>query len=182
MPLHMATILRAEIPFPEQADGPGKVDVVLPQRSNAALYALLAALPDGGSKTLTSKGGGIDVAVAEIANNPGAAERMTAALRALDMIEVVRRGAELVLVDFEPKRDPDAPETMGDVAAGMRQHARPGDTVVGKATDDTSVIKPGKAAPRGLTEEERARLKGGPTGNNAAEAAAEMSKRLFRRR
>lgn len=172
-------LLHAEIPFPEQADGTGPLDVVLPRHSNERLYAALEKLPEGGSQWVNAKNG-IDVVVGAIVNHPDVPERMSAMLRTLDMIEVTRRNSQLILVDFEPKRDPDARETMADVVQETRGAANAGDTIVG-AKDDTSVIKPGKqSGPRKLSPEDWAKIKSEqPT--DAAQAAGSMMKKRFTR-
>lgn len=193
----MPITLRAEIPFPEQAHSEQPLEVVFPRRLNDALYEQLQKIRDGKDATITAKTGHVTIRVEEVLNNPGVSERMNAALRTLDMVKIVRKGVEFVLVDFEPKVMPDeeGTDTMAGVIAEMQDEKlvpadqpSTGDTLVGmhNTGDTTPITKPGaKAPPRKLTDEERKAMAGMSAANNQADAslaAREMSKRLFGRK
>jgi hypothetical protein len=191
----MAITLHAHIPFPEQEDG---LDVVFPRSTNAGLYARFEKVKDGETKTVEHVDG-ISVVVGQIDGFPEAHERVNEALRLLSTIKITRRGAELLLANFE-LNERNRPllgiETMGDVVAEMEKHGpavataeaspRPstGDTVVGMNTGDTKPIplaKPGAPAPRKLSEHDWAKLRGEqPTDTHSA--AEEALKRLRNRR
>lgn len=190
----MPITLRAEIPFPEQADSDQPLEVVFPRRLNDALYEQLQKVPVGKETNITAKTGHVMIRVEEVLNHPGVSERMNAAFGELDVVKIVRKGIEFVLVDFDPKpeiEDPNAPETMADIVKEMRGDkpaASTGDTLVGMSNtgETTAIPKPGaKPAPRGLTQAERDKMKGLGVANSqpdAAGAAREMSKHLFGRK
>ncbi len=182
----MPLTLHAQIPFPEQADTDESMDIVLPRRENAQLYDALAQLADGKTQKVTAKGG-ISVVVEEIQNYPGVHEQMNAALRAKEMIKVTRRGAELLLTDFEPKPEvaQEGAESMADVIAGMQDvktqpHPPAGDTMVGMNTGDTKPMKV-QTGPRKLTAEDWAKVKG-PQPTDAAVASDQMLRKKMNHR
>lgn len=182
----MPLTLHAQVPFPEQADTDQPMDIVLPRRENAQLYDALAQLADGMRKRLTSKAG-VTVMVEEIRDHPGVHEKMNALLRAKEMIEVTRRGAELLLTDFEPKpeiEEKEHTESMADVLSAMRDEkpavqAPAGDTMVNMNTGDTKPIKP-QTGPRKLSAEDWAKVKG-PQPTDAAVAADIMMRKKMNR-
>lgn len=191
----MAITLHAHIPFPEQEDG---LDVVFPRQANPGLYARFEKVKDGETKTV-EHADGISVVVGQIDGFPGAQERVNAALRLLSTIKITRRGAELLLANFE-LNERNRPllgiETMGDVVAEMEKggplvatrEAPPepstGETAIGMNTGDTKPIpiaKPGApAAPRKLSAEDWAKVRGAQPESSSA-AADSMLKRKLRR-
>jgi hypothetical protein len=94
-----------------------------PRSTNAGLYARFEKVKDGETKTVEHVDG-ISVVVGQIDGFPEAHERVNEALRLLSTIKITRRGAELLLANFE-LNERNRPllgiETMGDVVAEMEK-------------------------------------------------------------
>lgn len=189
----MSHTLHARIPFPEQEEG---LDIVFPRSHNQNLYAAFEKVKDGETKRIESPTG-ITIVVEPIEGFPDAHERVNAALRLMGTIKVTRRGAELLLANFElneNNRKMFGGQTMGDVVAELEKGGpavataeapatqKPGETIVGMNTGDTKpILKPGaKVAPRGLSAEDKAKLR--PQAPTSQSAAEEMLQRLKNRR
>ena len=189
----MPYTLNARIPFPEQEDG---LDVVFPRSENAGLYRQFEKVPDGETRKV-EHADGVTIVVAPIEGEGDAHERINAALRLMSSIKITRRGAQLVLANFElneRNRPMFGIQTMGDVVAEMErggpatavaEESTPptaGDTIVGMNTGETKPIPiPGKQAPRKLSPADFDKLKG-PKPTSAADAAGDMMKKRFNRR
>lgn len=187
----MTVTLNARIPFPEQEDG---LDVVFPRSENASLYRQLEKVKDGETCTVQHPSG-VRVVVAPIEGEGDAHERINAALALMSTIRIVRRGAQLLLANFElnaTNRPMFGIETMGDVVAAIERDgpavsteeppSRPssGDTMVNSG-ETRPIPTPGKAPPRKLSQADFEKLHGEKP-KDAGEGADQAWKRWFNRR
>lgn len=191
----MTITLHAHVPFPEQEDG---LDIVFPRSANAGLYAQFEKVKDGETRRV-EHAAGITIVVSPIEGFPEAHERVNEALRLMSTIRITRRGAQLLLANFElneRNRPMLGIQTMGDVVAEIEKggpavateeaplQSSTSETLVGMNTGDTKpipIVKPGAPAPRKLSPEDWAKLRGEkPTDTHSA--AEQALKRLRDRR